>query len=113
MHLLSTTEVARADRRASGRRASGQFISQGLMHVVLLALAFASIVCWAIIVQKMRLLQKARRDNANFLHVFRTSNDLAFIAAAARRFAALPPAVNGTLCGSSQGIFAGHPRWFG
>ena len=55
--------------------------------LVLLALAFASVVCWTIIVQKMRVLQKARRDNANFLHVFRTSNDLAFIAAAARRFA--------------------------
>src|SRR5713101_9415515 len=58
--------------------------------LVLLALAFASVVCWAIIVQKMRILQKARRDNANFLHVFRTSNDLAFIAAAARRFAFSP-----------------------
>src|SRR5215475_14554640 len=58
--------------------------------LVLLALAFASVVCWAIIVQKMRLLQKARRDSASFLHVFRTSNDLAFIAAAARRFAFSP-----------------------
>jgi biopolymer transport protein TolQ len=58
--------------------------------LVLLALAFASVVCWTIIVQKMRVLQKARRDNANFLHVFRTSNDLAFIAAAARRFAFSP-----------------------
>jgi biopolymer transport protein TolQ len=58
--------------------------------LVLLALALASVVCWAIIVQKMRVLQKARRDNANFLHVFRTSNDLAFIAAAARRFAFSP-----------------------
>ena len=58
--------------------------------LVLLALACASVICWAIIVQKMRVLQKARRDNANFLHVFRTSNDLAFIAAAARRFAFSP-----------------------
>ena len=58
--------------------------------LVLLALACASVFCWAIIVQKMRVLQKARRDNANFLHVFRTSNDLAFIAAAARRFAFSP-----------------------
>jgi len=50
MHLSNTTEVARADRRASGRRASGQFISQGLMHVVLLAmvvLALAPFV-WSI-----------------------------------------------------------------
>ena len=58
--------------------------------LVLLALACASVVCWAIVVQKMRVLQKARRDNANFLHVFRTSNDLAFIAAAARRFTFSP-----------------------
>ena len=50
MHLSNTTEVARADRRASGCRASGQFISQGLMHVVLLAmvvLALAPFV-WSI-----------------------------------------------------------------
>ncbi|HEY5869801.1 MAG TPA: MotA/TolQ/ExbB proton channel family protein [Candidatus Tectomicrobia bacterium] len=58
--------------------------------LVLLALVCASIMCWAIVVQKMRVLQKARRDNANFLHVFRTSNDLAFIAAAARRFTFSP-----------------------
>ncbi len=58
--------------------------------LVLLALALASVVCWAIIVQKTRVLWKARRDNANFLHVFRTSNDLAFIAAAARRFTFSP-----------------------
>ena len=58
--------------------------------VVLLALVLASVVCWAIIVHKMRLLRKTRRDNADFLHVFRTSNDLAFIAAAARRFTSSP-----------------------
>ncbi|MGE3538452.1 MAG: MotA/TolQ/ExbB proton channel family protein [Candidatus Tectimicrobiota bacterium] len=57
---------------------------------VLFALGLASIVCWAIIVHKMRLLRKTRRDNANFLQVFRTSNDLAFIAAAARRFTFSP-----------------------
>jgi len=58
--------------------------------LVLLALALASIVCWAIIVQKARLFRKARRDNGHFLQAFRTSNDLAFIAAAARRFAFSP-----------------------
>src|SRR5712692_6164476 len=58
--------------------------------LVLLALSLASVVCWALIVQKMRVLRKARRANANFLQVFRTSNDLAFIAAAARRFAFSP-----------------------
>jgi len=59
-------------------------VVQGL---VLVALALASVFCWAIIVQKMRVLRKVRHDNASFLQVFRTSNDLAFIAAAARRFA--------------------------
>src|SRR6266704_2497833 len=58
--------------------------------LVLLALALASVICWAIIVQNTRVLWKARRDNTNFLHVFRTSNDLAFIAAAARRFTFSP-----------------------
>ncbi len=58
--------------------------------IVLLALALASVACWAIIVHKMRLLHKARRDNTSFLQVFRTSNDLAFIAAAARRFTSSP-----------------------
>jgi len=58
--------------------------------LVLLALALASVICWAIIVHKARLLRRVRRDNVNFLQVFRTSNDLAFIAAAARRFAFSP-----------------------
>ena len=58
--------------------------------LVLLALTLASVVCWAIIAQKARLLRKARQDNANFLQVFLTSHDLAFIAAAARRFAFSP-----------------------
>lgn len=58
--------------------------------LVLLALVLASVVCWAIVVHKTRLLHKTRRDNAHFLQVFRTSNDLAFIAAAARRFTFSP-----------------------
>ncbi len=57
---------------------------------VLLALMAASVVCWTIVVHKMRVLRKTRRDNASFLQVFRTSNDLAFIAAAARRFTFSP-----------------------
>jgi multiple sugar transport system permease protein len=50
MQLSSTTEISRADRRASGRRASGRFISQGLMHVVLLAMAFLALApfIWSI-----------------------------------------------------------------
>ncbi|MDZ7379791.1 MAG: MotA/TolQ/ExbB proton channel family protein [candidate division KSB1 bacterium] len=58
--------------------------------LVLLALALASILCWAIVVHKVRLFRRVRRDNANFLQVFRTSHDLAFIAAAARRFTFSP-----------------------
>lgn len=58
--------------------------------LVLLALGLASVICWAIIVHKTRLLRRTRHDNANFLQVFRTSNDLAFIAAAARRFSFSP-----------------------
>ena len=57
---------------------------------VLLALMAASVVCWTIVVHKMRVLRKTRRDNASFLQVFRTSNDLAFIAAAARRLTFSP-----------------------
>src|SRR3954469_10650850 len=50
MQLSSTTEISRADRRASGRRASGRFISQGLMHVVLFAMAFLALApfIWSI-----------------------------------------------------------------
>ncbi|MEO7911644.1 MAG: carbohydrate ABC transporter permease [Roseiflexaceae bacterium] len=50
MQLSSTTEVARADRRASRRRVSGQRISQGVMHVVLLAMAFLALApfIWSI-----------------------------------------------------------------
>jgi multiple sugar transport system permease protein len=50
MQLSSTTEVARADRRARGRRASSQVISQGVMHIVLLTVAFLSLApfIWSI-----------------------------------------------------------------
>jgi biopolymer transport protein TolQ len=58
--------------------------------IVLLALLLASVICWGIVVQKARLLRKVRRDNANFLLVFHSGNDLAFLAAAARRFAFSP-----------------------
>lgn len=58
--------------------------------LVLVALLVSSVVCWSIIVHKSRRLGRARRDNARFLQVFRTGNDLAFIAAGARRFTASP-----------------------
>lgn len=58
--------------------------------VVLLALIFASVVCWTIIVHKMRVLRTTRRENASFLQVFHASDDLSFIAAAARRFTLSP-----------------------
>jgi biopolymer transport protein TolQ len=58
--------------------------------VVLLSLLFASVVCWGIIFQKARLLRKVRRHSMRFLDALYSANDLAFTAAAARRFAFSP-----------------------
>ena len=58
--------------------------------VVLLSLILASVVCWGIIFQKARLLRKIRRHSVRFLDALYTANDLAFTAAAARRFAFSP-----------------------
>jgi biopolymer transport protein TolQ len=58
--------------------------------VVLLSLVLASVVCWGIIFQKARLLRKIRHDSVRFLDALYTANDLAFTAAAARRFALSP-----------------------
>ena len=57
--------------------------------VVLLSLILASVVCWGIIFQKARLLRKIRHS-VRFLDALYTANDLAFTAAAARRFALSP-----------------------
>src|SRR4051812_44304150 len=50
MQLSSTTEVSRADRRASNRRASSNFITQGVMHVILLAMSLLALApfVWSI-----------------------------------------------------------------
>ena len=58
--------------------------------VVLLSLIFASVVCWGIIFQKARLLRKIRSHSVRFLDALYTANDLAFTAAAARRFPSPP-----------------------
>jgi biopolymer transport protein TolQ len=58
--------------------------------VVLLSLVFASVVCWGIIFQKARLLRKVRQHSLRFLDALYSANDLAFTAAAARRFALSP-----------------------
>lgn len=58
--------------------------------VVLLSLILASVVCWGIIFQKARLLRKIRSHSVRFLDALYTANDLAFTAAAARRFPLSP-----------------------
>jgi biopolymer transport protein TolQ len=61
-----------------------------VQFVVLAVLLGVSVVCWGIILQKARLLRKARRHSARFLDALHSSNDLAFAAAAARRFTLSP-----------------------
>jgi biopolymer transport protein TolQ len=61
-----------------------------VQFVVLLALILASVVCWGIILQKFRVLRRAQRHSGRFLDALHSSNDVAFIAAAARRFASSP-----------------------
>jgi biopolymer transport protein TolQ len=58
--------------------------------LVLAALLLASVVCWGIILQKARQLGRIRRASTRFLNAIGTANDLAFMAVAARRFAASP-----------------------
>jgi biopolymer transport protein TolQ len=58
--------------------------------VVLIALVISSIVCWGIIFQKSRLLRKAQQHSSRFLDALHSSNEVSFIAAAARRFALSP-----------------------
>lgn len=60
--------------------------------LVLGALLFASIVCWGIIVYKIREFRAVRHYNARFQEAFEAANDFAFIAAAARRFSRAPAA---------------------
>lgn len=58
--------------------------------IVLLFLLLSSVACWAIALHKFRLFGKLRRENERFWQAFDTGGDYAFIAAAARRFAASP-----------------------
>lgn len=58
--------------------------------IVLSALCFASVRCWGIMIQKAVLFRKARRHSARFLATLDAPNDLAFMAAAARRFVQSP-----------------------
>jgi biopolymer transport protein TolQ len=58
--------------------------------IVLVFLVLSSVGCWAIALHKFRLFGKLRRDNERFWQAFDTGSDFAFIAAAARRFAASP-----------------------
>jgi biopolymer transport protein TolQ len=58
--------------------------------LVLAVLLLASIICWGIILHKARQFRRARRHSVRFLQALDSTNDLAFTAAAARRFAASP-----------------------
>lgn len=58
--------------------------------IVLVALFFASVGCWGIMIQKALLFRKARRHSERFLASLDAPNDIAFMAAAARRFASSP-----------------------
>jgi biopolymer transport protein TolQ len=58
--------------------------------IVLLLLLLSSVACWGIVAYKFRHFRKLRRDNEHFWQAFDTGGDLAFIAAAARRFASSP-----------------------
>jgi biopolymer transport protein TolQ len=87
-------------------------LGTAIQLVVLAALLLASIGCWGIIFHKARLFRRIRRDGDLFLRAFRTGQDLAFIAAAARRFALSPlarmfRAVHQQLESSSNGQRAG------
>jgi biopolymer transport protein TolQ len=58
--------------------------------LVLALLFFASVMCWGIVLYKARQFRRARRHGARFLQAMDSGHDLAFTAAAARRFAASP-----------------------
>ena len=60
--------------------------------LVLGSLVVASVVCWAIILNKIRQLRRVQRHDKRFLRAFQTAQDFDFIAAAARRFSQSPMA---------------------
>ncbi len=60
--------------------------------LVLGSLVLASVVCWAIILNKSRQLRRVQRYNRRFRRAFQSAQDFAFLAAAARRFSQSPMA---------------------
>ena len=60
--------------------------------LVLGSLVFASVVCWAIILNKVRQLRRVQRYDRRFRRAFQSAQDFPFMAAAARRFSQSPMA---------------------
>ena len=60
--------------------------------LVLGSLVAASVVCWAIILNKVRQLRRVQRYDRRFRRAFQSAQDFDFIAAAARRFSQSPMA---------------------
>jgi biopolymer transport protein TolQ len=58
--------------------------------LVLAVLLLVSVICWGIILHKARSFRKAHRHSRRFLQAISSGNELAFTAAAARRFASSP-----------------------
>lgn len=57
------------------------------VQLVLIALLFFSVLCWAIIFMKYRSLKKTKKENALFLEVYMKSTKLSEVFAASRKFA--------------------------
>jgi len=79
----------------SSAMAGGQFhsgilemvLSAGIIvKFVLLALLLFSVISWAIIFMKYRLIRKARSENAGFLEIYMRSSKLSEIFAASKKF---------------------------
>ena len=60
--------------------------------LVLGSLVLASVVCWAIILNKSRQFRRLQRYDRRFRRAFQSAQDFAFMAAAARRFSQSPMA---------------------
>ncbi len=63
-------------------------LNAGMMvQLVLLALLFFSVISWAIIFVKYRMLRKAKKENATFLELYMRSSKLSDVFAASKKFA--------------------------
>ena len=60
--------------------------------LVLGSLLLASVICWAIILNKVRKFRRVQRYDRRFRRAFQSAQDFAFMAAAARRFSQAPMA---------------------